>query len=78
MLTGRQGGRDFRGRLGGKGQVELGEQEGRVFARLDVAREGDGASVGGRQDDVHHLEGLELVDDLARGQARGARASPSP
>ncbi len=33
--------------------AELGEQEGRILARFDVPEEGEGAAVGGWQDDVH-------------------------
>ena len=39
-----------------------------------MAGQGDDAAVGGRQDDVDHLDGFELVDDLPRGEAGGVLA----
>ena len=44
--------------------------------RLCVARERQAPAVGGGSFDVEHLDGLELFEDAARGQAAGVLTEP--
>ena len=53
-------------------------QELLVGGELGVAAQDQSAAIGGGQVHVEHLDGGELVEDGARGQAGGKRAEPRP
>jgi hypothetical protein len=48
----------------------------RVGSELGIAAQDQSAAIGGGQVHVEHLDGSELVEDGARGQAGGKRAEP--
>lgn len=70
------GGDPRRRRLGRQSEPEALQQDLLILVRLGIAWQHDLAPVGGRQLDVDHLHGLELVEDGSRGEARrqGAQA----
>ena len=61
---------DFWGRLGRQDELHLFEQELQLGFRLGIAGEAEFASVSGRQVDVDHLDGGELLERAARGEPR--------
>ena len=52
-----------------QGHAELVQQKLEFLVRPGVARQDEVPAVGGRQMDVHHLDGGERLDDGARGEA---------
>ena len=54
----------------GAGELHLFEQELQFGFRLGIAGEAEFASVSGRQVDVDHLDGGELLERAARGERR--------
>ena len=54
-----------------QGHAELVQKELVLLVRLGVARQDEAPAVGGRQMDIHHLDGGERLDDGARCEAVG-------
>ena len=67
---------DFGRGLGRKGESQPGQDQLLCGVRLGVARERQAPAVGGGSFDVEHLDGLELFEDAARGQAAGMLTEP--
>ena len=70
-IAGRACGGDFRGRLGRQGQVHAVDQQAQFGLGFGVAGQHDLAPVGGRQMHVDHLDGGELRQRAAGGEAWG-------
>ena len=52
-----------------QGHAELVQQKLELLVRSGMARQDEVPAVGGRQVDIHHLDGGERLDDGARGEA---------
>ena len=65
------GGGDCRRRLGRERELQAVEQESELGLGLGVAGQADLAAVGGRDVDVDHLHGGELLEGAARGEPGG-------
>ena len=59
-------------------EAKLSQQDFLVGLGLCVAREDQGATVGGGEGDVEHLDSGKLVQDGAWGQAAGQWTQPGP
>ena len=55
-------------------ELEVFGQQLLVGSELGIAAQDQGAAIGGGQVHVEHLDGGELIEDGARGQAGGKRA----
>ena len=62
--------------LRGQVEVELRYQELLVGVQFGVAAQDQRAAIGGREVDVEHLDGGELVEHGSRGEAAGQRLEP--
>jgi hypothetical protein len=63
--------------LGGQLELELVDEQLQLGFRLGVAGEHELASVSGREMDVDHLDGGELLKSAARGQPRRQGVQPA-